>query len=269
MKWTLGSMTQQLLDLLQLTQTHHSQSPYMAFNGNPVVFADPSGAAGECYTCIDSGANGILKSPSGSFRQNDNYTSVASGFDAFNKEREETRQQNNPNHPEKIDLKNKDPNVVFDQIVAWAIYIENNRKRRNKEIIHLSDIVKYSIGEQSIFDALQNLGGATPKDDSERTIIKGKDFVVIGFFPKLLGPDKYSDNNILGVIITGQLGDSNKYRIHFKGNSGYGSNATLFYINFTGEKFYLEIKDRINNPIEPIPIDGRSKSRIFIYPDKN
>ncbi|WP_298143428.1 RHS repeat-associated core domain-containing protein, partial [Flavobacterium sp.] len=26
---------------------HHSQSPYSGFNGNPIVFADPSGGAGQ------------------------------------------------------------------------------------------------------------------------------------------------------------------------------------------------------------------------------
>jgi hypothetical protein len=32
---------------------HHSQSPYSGFNGNPVVFADPSGGAGQAMIAKD------------------------------------------------------------------------------------------------------------------------------------------------------------------------------------------------------------------------
>ena len=65
--------------------THYEYSTYNAFDNNPVFWADPSGADGECYTCIDSGSNGLLRSPSGDYIKNNNYTSVASEFEEFNK----------------------------------------------------------------------------------------------------------------------------------------------------------------------------------------
>jgi len=44
--------------------THFSMGTSVAFDNNPIFFADPSGADGECFTCLDSNANGTYTSAS-------------------------------------------------------------------------------------------------------------------------------------------------------------------------------------------------------------
>ena len=86
-----------------------------------------------------------------------------------------------------------------------------------------------------------------------------------------LQKSNFSDNSIIDVEMRGQLGNSNRYDIHFVSRrlSGNGTQPSIFFLNFNGEPFYERIKNRILNPNQPttnISIDGKQSGDLNMKP---
>jgi len=124
--------------------THHSMSPYMAFDGNPVFWADPSGADSENY-----GADGLTNNQWMEFSR-----PGGGGFDAMraqNRTNLEVERANNASveagglemitysyqgpKPKKISLDHDSDQAILMGMIEWAVYILSNNKAHLSEII--------------------------------------------------------------------------------------------------------------------------------------
>ncbi len=218
--------------------THYSQSPYMAFNGNPVVFADPSGAAGECYTCFDSGSNGMQIQATGDFRKRGNTsTSLADGFEEENEKRERESKKNQglkignlylQRYPGKIDFvntKSKEGKDKFlEEVIAWFGYVDQfgSGKIDPWSIINFNAELKT---KRNIFKKASDWAKKMlQENDKVKVDLKdgNGNFVEIGYF-------KHMENN--QYLYSG-------YALDFQGDETYvkGVKQNIYRINMISQK---------------------------------
>lgn len=246
--------------------THHSMSPYMAFDNNPVFWADPSGADAE---------DGREDRPTyNNGHRSDKYRGIEdtggkSKKNKGNKNSSSTEQEQNTNRPPKINMGEQSGQEVLDTVIAWAQYIiEKEKDENNKEKIYFLDIVANNFKRSKAVDKAwnivgydnQGLPGPVFRDDAGNTMKIG---VQRDYFA-------YKNNEfteIIDVWPRGRIGKSKRYeiRLHTRRKTGNGTEPTLIGLYFYGNgDFYRRIKNRIYNPVKPTIIDGKEGGKLNI-----
>ncbi len=236
--------------------THHSMSPYVAFDSNPVFWADPSGANAACPTC------GEAKDVFGRNRYDENNMYIPP-HERGNKSNSSAKNgdegQQSSDMPQKIDLRSKDKNEIVNRIIEWAIYIRKNRASNNNKLIYLSNIIFFDKKSQMNKTAkigLRTLGGSDVfetqiiYDDQGNSVEIGYDKRYMkSYFDKGNTWDIYVDSfNDYGYL----EGSRDRYHLRFSKikKDKNGNPPTLLWINFTGKDFYERVTKRIYNPVE-------------------
>ncbi len=241
--------------------THHSMSPYVAFDNNPVFWADPSGADGEHYNW-DTGryeddqgnevsfetamasqglnADGSSKSSSEKNNDSDKEDSSISLIDEYTQR-----------YPDKLDFKNvktnEDKERFLGEVIEWFGFVN----KFGSKSIHPGSIIDFyaesktekSFG-QKVLSFLEDIAGGNSEDHNDVYINDGNGNTVrIGYFSHIgAHADIYSGNSVDFQEREGRI----SIRSH---DIGSGTPQAIIFMHFTGDnkKFYNQISKRINS----------------------
>lgn len=230
--------------------THFSMSPYMAFDGNPIFWADPSGADAECGNCD---RNGVSLISEGRYRGVQERKEIANGKDENNFSKlitDNSFVQSYPNEIDFVNTKSKEEKDKFlDDVIAWFGYVDQFGNRN----IHPGSIINFyaqpkeenekNFG-QKILDFIDPHNEVLLTDGKGNTVRIGYQSNVkkhAGIFS-----GSYVQFDDLKDVI--QDGNVKRYNIYLRSHQkGSGNPAAIIYMNFKGKNkdYFDEIYNKI------------------------
>jgi RHS repeat-associated protein len=252
--------------------THHSISPYAAFDNNPVFWADPSGA-NSVQDLIDEAWN-TAGNGSTTFTSNGDGTFSGGGVSIGKKQEQEdnsTQESGCENCPAKIDLNASTEDILF-SMNQWTQFIQNNPDTK----VYLRDMVVPSIKKDDSWVTFFRELLGNPKYSNEIT----RDYMDTSF---LLGYQTfyYNSNDKRKYIFRlnkqdhqNAKGDPNRYDIYFFARKECGNCADLplLYMHFTDKIVRDKVFKYLQTEIEPEPqplIDGQGSIPLNIKAIEN